>query len=135
MPHGTGTPVSAGTPRSLRQAYLEWVEAQVEDFKDSIPRSRLLDIADQVVTELRTSRGGQYQLTEVLLCDAMNRHLFQLLKLPGYRAWCEQRAREPLHPPADARVIPFRELAPPPSITVVRPGSAVADAEEAVACV
>src|SRR4051794_27968143 len=94
MPHGGGTPMSHESPRSLRRAYLEWVEEQVEDFKDAIPRSRLLAIADEVVEELRLSRGGQYQLTEILLCDAMNRYLFRLLKLPGYRAWCEQRATD-----------------------------------------
>lgn len=120
--------MSMQSPRSLRRAYLEWVEEQVEEFKDAIPRSRLLDIADEVVGELRLSRGGQYQLTEVLLCDAMNRHLFRLLKLPGYRAWCEQRATAP-DPP---RVIPFRELAPPPSTVAVRP---VAVDEEEIALV
>lgn len=117
--------MSTQSPRSLRRAYLEWVEEQVEEFKDAIPRSRLLAIADEVVDELRLSRGGQYQLTEVLLCDAMNRHLFRLLKLPGYRAWCEQRATAP-DPP---RVIPFRELAPPPSTVAVRP--VAVDEEEA----
>jgi hypothetical protein len=123
------------SPRSLRRAYLEWVEEQVEEFKDVIPRSRLLAIADQVVDELRLARGGQYQLTEVLLCDAMNRHLFKLLKLPGYRAWCEQRATGP-EPPHDPRVIPFRELAPPPSIAAARALSMVADAQdEPLACV
>jgi hypothetical protein len=110
--------MSTESPRSLRRAYLEWVEEQVEEFKDAIPRSRLLDIADEVVGELQLSRGGQYQLTEVLLCDAMNRHLFRLLKLPGYRAWCEQRATAP-----EPRVIPFRELAPPPSTVAVRPNA------------
>ena len=113
------------SPRSLRRAYLEWVEEQVEEFKDAIPRSRLLAIADEVVGELRLSRGGQYQLTEVLLCDAMNRHLFKLLKLPGYRAWCEQRARAPLN---------FRELGPPPSTVVARP-LAAAEEEGEVALV
>jgi hypothetical protein len=63
MPHGGGTPMNRESPRSLRRAYLEWVEEQVEDFKDAIPRSRLLAIADEVVEELRLSRGGQYQLT------------------------------------------------------------------------
>ena len=111
------------SPRSLRRAYLEWVEEQVEEFKDAIPRSRLLAIADEVVGELRLSRGGQYQLTEVLLCDAMNRHLFKLLKLPGYRAWCEQRARAPLN---------FREIGPPPPTVAIRPA---AEEEPAVACV
>ena len=126
--------MSMVSPRSLRRAYLEWVEEQVEEFKDVIPRSRLLAIADQVVDELRLARGGQYQLTEVLLCDAMNRHLFKLLKLPGYRAWCEQRATQP-EPPHDPRVIPFRELAPPPSTTAPR-ALVVADAQdEPLVCV
>ena len=125
--------MNAQSPRSLRRAYLEWVEEQVEEFKDAIPRSRLLNIADEVVGDLRLSRGGQYQLTEVLLCDAMNRHLFRLLKLPGYRAWCEQRATEG-DAPHDVRVIPFRELAPPPSTVVVRP-IAAAEEEAGVALV
>lgn len=125
--------MSMVSPRSLRRAYLEWVEEQVEEFKDVIPRSRLLAIADQVVDELRLARGGQYQLTEVLLCDAMNRHLFKLLKLPGYRAWCEQRATQP-EPPHDPRVIPFRELALPS--TAPRALALVGDAEEGpLACV
>ena len=108
------------SPRSLRRAYLEWVEEQVEEFKDAIPRSRLLAIADEVVGDLRLSRGGQYQLTEVLLCDAMNRHLFRLLKLPGYRTWVEQRAVAG-DAPGEVRVIPLRDRAPPPSTVAVRP--------------
>jgi hypothetical protein len=121
------------SPRSLRRAYLEWVEEQVEEFKDAIPRTRLLDIADEVVGELQLSRGGQYQLTEVLLCDAMNRYLFRLLKLPGYRTWVEQRATAG-DAPGEVRVIPFRELAPPPSTVVARP-LAVADEQAEVALV
>jgi hypothetical protein len=127
--------MSPMSPRSLRRAYLEWVEEQVEDFKDAIPRNRLLAIADEVVDELRLSRGGQYQLTEVLLCDAMNRYLFRLLKLPGYRAWCAQRALQRDDPPG-TRVIPIRELPPLAAQAIaVRASAAVADAGEAVACV
>jgi hypothetical protein len=125
--------MSHESPRSLRRAYLEWVEEQVEDFKDAIPRSRLLAIADEVVEELRLSRGGQYQLTEILLCDAMNRYLFRLLKLPGYRAWCEQRATD-REEPREARVIAFRDIAPVPTVVAVRTAVA-ADADEAIACV
>lgn len=125
--------MSKDSSRSLRRAYLEWVEEQVEDFKDTIPRSRLLAIADQVVEQLRLARGGQYLLTEVLLCDAMNRHLFRLLKLPGYRTWLEARASAPQH---DPRVIPFRELSPPPSTVAPRAMQVAADAEdEPLACV
>ena len=133
-PHGEGTPMSKDSSRSLRRAYLEWVEEQVEDFKDTIPRSRLLAIADQVVDELRLARGGQYQLTEVLLCDAMNRHLFKLLKLPGYRAWLEERASlaQAQH---DPRVILFRELSPPPSTVAPRGMPVLADEDGPLACV
>ena len=115
--------MNAQSPRSLRRAYLEWVEEQVEEFKDAIPRSRLLAIADEVVEGLRLARGGQYLLTEVLLCDAMNRHLFKLLKLPGYRTWCEQRAKAPLQ---------LREIPSLPSRVVMKP-VAVAEKEAEVA--
>jgi hypothetical protein len=77
-------------PRSLRRAYQEWVEEQVEEFKDSIPRGDLLRMADDVVRELRMTQRGQYQLTELLLCNAMDRHIIRLLHLPGYRLWRQQ---------------------------------------------
>lgn len=75
--------------RSLRDAYLEWVEEQVEEYKDSVPRSELLRLADEVVRELETSRGGQYQLTELLLCDAVDGRIVKLLRLPGFRRWTD----------------------------------------------
>ncbi|CAN5621414.1 hypothetical protein BH23GEM3_BH23GEM3_17810 [soil metagenome] len=74
--------------RSPRHAYLDWVEDQIEDFKETIPRSELLRVADEVVDELRVTRKGQYQLTEILLCTAIDRKIFRLLKLPSYRSWC-----------------------------------------------
>lgn len=76
---------------SLRQLYEEWVEEQIEDYKDSVNRSDLLRLADEVVEELRMSPGGQYQLTEMLLWTAVDRKIFKLLKLPGYRTWCSAR--------------------------------------------
>ena len=112
VPAGRHAPVSASTraglivtetesPRSLRRAYLDWVEEQVEEFKDSIPRGDLLRLADEVVTELRVSEKGQYQLTELLLCAAIDRRIVRMLRLPGYRAWCAERQRdaEPLRLP------------------------------------
>jgi hypothetical protein len=73
--------------RSLRRSYLEWVEMQIEAYKESVPRSDLLGLADQVVEELRVDGEGQYQLTELLLCTAVDRKIFRLLRLPGYRSW------------------------------------------------
>jgi hypothetical protein len=73
--------------RSLRRLYLEWVEEEIERYKEQVPRSELLALADQVVEELRVNPRGQYQITELLLCDAVDRKLFRMLKLPGYRTW------------------------------------------------
>jgi hypothetical protein len=73
--------------RSLRRSYLEWVEDQIEQYKESIPRTELLSLADGVVDQLRVNRQGQYQLTEMLLCEAVDRHIFRMLKLPDYRTW------------------------------------------------
>ena len=76
---------------SLRQVYEQWVEDQIEEYKDSVPRSDLLRLADDVCEELRVNNRGQYQLTEMLLCTAVDRRIFKLLKLPGYRTWSRAR--------------------------------------------
>lgn len=70
------------------------MEDQVEDFKERISRNELLSLADDVVRNLRVSPRGQYQFTEVLLAEAVDRHIFRLLKLPSYRAWLTT------HPPS-----------------------------------
>ena len=72
---------------SLRRLYLEWVEEQIEDYKDRVPRSDLLRIADEVVADLQVNRKGQYQLTEMLLLEEVDRTLFRRLKLPSFRTW------------------------------------------------
>lgn len=79
---------------SRRREYLDWVEDQIEEYKESISRSELLEVADEVVAELRINTRGQYQLTEVLLSEAVDRHIFRMLKLPTYRRWREAGARE-----------------------------------------
>jgi hypothetical protein len=85
------TVVQFESSRSLRRAYLDWVEEQLEEFKETVPRSDLLRLADEVVNELRMTDGGQYQLTELLLCTAVDRKIFRMLGLPGYRSWCRAR--------------------------------------------
>ena len=72
---------------SLRRLYLAWVEEQIEEFKDSIPRSELLCLADEVVVNLDVNRRGQYQLTELLLVEEVDRAIFRKLKLPRYAVW------------------------------------------------
>jgi hypothetical protein len=76
---------------TLRQIYSRWVEDQIEDYKDSVSRSDLLRLADEAVDDLRVTGGGQYQITELLLCTAVDRKIFHLLKLPGFRTWARHR--------------------------------------------
>jgi hypothetical protein len=70
-----------------RQLYNAWVEEQLEDFKAALTRDELLGIADQAVAQLFDSPDGQYPITELLLCDAVDRLLLQRLSLPDFRQW------------------------------------------------
>ena len=75
------------TPRHL---YLAWLEDQIEDYKASLTRDELLSLADEAVNTLFHSPDGQYPLTEILLCDAVDALLFQRLSLPDYKQWSKQ---------------------------------------------
>lgn len=79
----------------LRRLYQNWVEEQIEEFKESVPRSELLRIADEVVSSLEMNRRGQYQLTEILLLEEVDRMIFRRLKLPTFRIWSAGYARKP----------------------------------------
>ena len=68
-----------------RREYQAWVEEQIEEFKTALTRDELLDLAEQAVEDLFTSPDGQYPLTEILLCDAVDTLLFKRLNLPDYK--------------------------------------------------
>ncbi len=82
---------------TLRQIYDLWIEDQIEDYKDSVSRSDLLRLAEDACEELRVNPTGQYQITEILLTTAVDRKIFSLLKLPGFRTWSRAR-RNGAHP-------------------------------------
>ena len=73
-----------------RQLYQAWVEEQLEDYKAALTRDELLGLADQAVAELFEAPDGQYPLTEMLLCDAVDRLLLIRLNLPDFRQWRRQ---------------------------------------------
>ena len=54
--------------RSLKHEYELFVEQEIENYKESVPRSVLLSIGDDAVSSL--SAAPQFALTEILLCDA-----------------------------------------------------------------
>jgi hypothetical protein len=76
--------MSAQTPR---QRYQAWVEEQIEEYKAGLTRDEILDVAEVAVQQLFDSPDGQYPLTEMLLCDAVDRLLLQRMNLPDFRAW------------------------------------------------
>jgi len=78
-------------PDASRQFYAAWVEEQIEEYKDTVTRSDLLQLAEDVIEELKMNQRGQYQLTELLLWAAVDRRIFLLLDLPEYASWCGVR--------------------------------------------
>ena len=74
-----------------RQLYLDWVEEQIEEYKAGLTRDELLDVAEEAVQRLFGTPDGQYPLTEILLCDAVDALLLERLALPDFRTW--QRSR------------------------------------------
>lgn len=73
-----------------RQRYQAWVEEQLEDHKAGLSREELLDLAEAAVEQLFHTPDGQYPLTEILLCDAVDTLIFRQLGLPDFKQW--QRA-------------------------------------------
>lgn len=66
---------------------MDWVEEQIEEYKTTLTHDELLDLAEEAIARLHASNDAQYQLTEMLLCDAVDGLIFERLKLPDYRQW------------------------------------------------
>lgn len=74
-------------PISPHQQYVDWIEDRIEEFKNSLTRDELMQLADEAVDNLFGTEDGQYPLTEILLRDAVDSLIFHRLKLPTYRQW------------------------------------------------
>lgn len=79
------------TPRSLRHEYTTYVEQEIEEYKESVPRGVLLGIGDEAVASL--ARQPQLALTELLLCEEVDRIIFRRLGLPSYQTWRRRRMK------------------------------------------
>jgi hypothetical protein len=114
------------SPRSLKHDYDLYVENEIELYKDSISRTALLKIGDEAVASLHSQT--QFTMSELLLCDEVDRIIRKRLRIPSYSTWRrkEVKRREELdefrrperwgvlpdsalarevHPPADSRVL------------------------------
>ena len=72
-------------PRSPKHEYQLYVEREIENYKDSIPRSAILSIGDEAVASLE--QHSQLTLTELVMCDEVDRIIAKRLRIPSYRAW------------------------------------------------
>ena len=77
--------------RSLKHEYELYVEREIENYKESVPRSVLLSIGDEAVRAL--AQEQQFALTELLLCDEVDRIIFKRLRLPAYKTWRSRRIK------------------------------------------
>lgn len=77
--------------RSLRYEYELFVEEEIENYKESIPRSALLSIGDEAVAVL--TEQPQFALTEMLLAQEVDRIIFRRLRLPSYQTWRRRRLK------------------------------------------
>ena len=80
------------SPRSLRHEYELYIEREIENYKESVPRNALLTIGDEAVAALGVQ--SQLALTELLLCEEVDRIIRRRLRLPAYQAWRRRRLRE-----------------------------------------
>ena len=77
--------------RSLKYEYELYLEREIENYKESVPRSVLLSIGDDAVRALAGEQ--QFALTELLLCDEVDRIIFKRLRLPSYATWRKRRVK------------------------------------------
>src|SRR5687767_2022747 len=78
-------------PRSLKHEYELYVEREIENYKDSVPRTALLAIGDEAVRVL--SAQPQFELTELVLWEEVDRIIKQRLRIPSYATWRRRRLR------------------------------------------
>ncbi|HKW10030.1 MAG TPA: hypothetical protein VJO33_06600 [Gemmatimonadaceae bacterium] len=114
--------------RSFKYEYELFVEEEIENYKESIPRSALLSIGDEAVAVL--SEQPQLALTELLLCEEVDRLIFRRLRLPSYQAWRRRRLkllremRRPEHWGLQADDVVVRAVRPTGEARVLVAGSA-----------
>jgi hypothetical protein len=77
--------------RSIRYEYELFVEEEIENYKESIPRSALLSIGDEAVVVL--TEQAQLALTELVLTEEVDRIIFRRLRLPSYQSWRRRRLK------------------------------------------
>ena len=77
--------------RSLKHEYELYVEREIEDYKDSIPRSAILSIGDEAVAVLRAQE--QVAFDELVLWGEVDKIIRKRLRIPSYSTWRRRRVK------------------------------------------
>lgn len=78
-------------PRSLKHEYELYVDREIENYKESIPRRVILGIGEEAVRSL--SSQPQLALTEILLCAEVDRLIRGRLQIPKFATWRRRRLK------------------------------------------
>jgi hypothetical protein len=76
---------------SLKHAYEQYVETEIENYKFSLPRPAILRIGDEAVSALR--ERTQPEFDELVLCSEVDRIISQRLRIPSYATWRKRRLK------------------------------------------
>jgi hypothetical protein len=79
-------------PRSLKHEYELYVEREIENYKDRLDRKTILGIGDEAVKSLEAQQ--QLALTELLLCEEVDRICFKRRGIPTFATWRKTRVRQ-----------------------------------------
>src|SRR4051812_15583658 len=90
-PLPSSAPMALRTTHSLRHEYELYVEREIEDYKESVPRSVILSIGDEAVASLRAQE--QMALDEMVLWDEVDRIIKLRLRIPTYQTWRRRRLK------------------------------------------
>ena len=77
--------------RSLQYEYAIYLETEIELYKESVQRNVLLSIGDEAVRALELQ--SQIALTEIILCEEVDRIISRRLKLPAFPTWRKRRMK------------------------------------------
>jgi hypothetical protein len=77
--------------RSLRHEYERYLEQEIENYKESVPRSVLLTIGDEAVAAL--AKEAQFTLTELIVWEEVDRIIARRLRLPSSTTWRRRRVK------------------------------------------
>ncbi len=77
--------------RSLKHEFELFLEHEIENYKESVPRSVLLSIGDEAVRILE--KQEQMQIDQMVLWQEVDRIIVRRLRLPRYDTWRRRREK------------------------------------------